>query len=90
MQLVLQVSHGNSEFSHTLIVNTLMLCRAPGAGRAWKRPVPVPFLLAGIPLIKPGCARAGIKDLKRLSGFIQGLCKGLYALKTKVFALIYE
>lgn len=90
MQLVLQVSHGNSEFSHTLIVNTLTLCRAPGVGRAWKRPVRVSFLLAGIPLIKPGYARAGIKDLRCLIGFIQGLYKDLDALKTRVLAFIHE
>lgn len=88
MQLILQVSHGNSEFNHTLLVNTLMLCRAPGAGRAWKRPMHVPFLLAGIPPIKPGCVRAGIKGLKRLTGFMQGLCKGLDALKTRAFAFL--
>lgn len=88
MQLILQVFRGNFEFSHTLLVKILMLRRAPGAGRAWKRPVHVPFLLAGIPLIKPGGARAGIKDLRRLTGFTQGLCKGLGALKTRVFAFI--
>lgn len=88
MQLILQVSHGNFEFSHTLLVNTLMLCRALGAGRAWKGPVHVPFLLAGIPLIKPGCARAGIKALRHPTGFMQGLCKGLDALKTRAFAFI--
>lgn len=88
MQLILRVSHGNFEFSHTLLVNTLMLCRALGADRAWKRPVQVPFLLAGIALIKPGCARAGIKALRRPTGFMQGLCKGLDALKTRAFAFI--
>lgn len=88
MQLMLQVSHGNLEFSCTPLVNTLMLCRALGAGRAWKRPVHVPFLLADVPLIKPGCVRAGIKGLKGLAGSIQGLCKGLDALKTRAFAFI--
>lgn len=87
----------NFEFSLILLVNTLALRRAPGAGRkslekrqALPRRLPCVLLsfLLGILLVKPSCARTGIKGLKRLTGFIQVLCEGLDAMKTRVFAFI--
>lgn len=41
-----------------------------------------------MPPVRPCYSRAGIKGLKLITGFIQVLCEGLGAMKTREFAFI--